>query len=214
MEIKNNFYDSPLRYEDWARYEEETSSRGTFLKCSERISRYFLWAYKQRLNIRAERRLVVLGWKALREAAAAYVNNNNNNTKQQHVADAGEARGRTKRIGGWVLEVTPEFRAACRHFPRITAARSATGPSASPATPGPEGPFGPRSWRRSCSSSRAAGGAAELSRDEGSFGKGPAGGGRGRGEGSGCRRGQRDRCPRPGVWSWGWVRSRYTWARV
>lgn len=50
---------------------------GTFLKSSESITRYFFCGHrKQRLNIRTEWELVVLGQKGLWEAAAAHVNNN------------------------------------------------------------------------------------------------------------------------------------------
>lgn len=117
---------------------------------------------------------------------------------------------------GWSLGsgVTPEFRAACRRFPRTTAARSATAPSASPATPARAAPFGPPSSRRSYSSSLAAGGAAELPQGEGNFVSQPAGGGHGKGEGSGCHWGQRDCCPHAGVWSAGWVRFHLPLARL
>lgn len=71
-------------------------------------------------------------------------------------------------------EITPEFQAVRRHCPRTAAARSATGPSASPATPGFAAPFGRPSSRPSCSAprsaSRAAEGVAELPRAEVNFG--------------------------------------------
>lgn len=75
MENKRFSYWSALRYEDLSHYEEDTGS-GDILKGSERILRYFLWAYKQLLNIRTKQQIVVLGCKSLHKAAAAHVNNN------------------------------------------------------------------------------------------------------------------------------------------
>lgn len=54
---------------------EETGS-GDILKGSERILRYFFWAYKQLLHIRTKQEIVVLGCKSLHKAAAEHVNNN------------------------------------------------------------------------------------------------------------------------------------------
>lgn len=67
-------YNSPLRYEDWARYEEENSA-GDVPKKFRKHFEVFLWTYKQCLNICTEWDVVVLGWKGVWKAAAAHVNN-------------------------------------------------------------------------------------------------------------------------------------------
>lgn len=88
-------------------------------------------------------------------------------------------------------EITPAFQAVRQHCPRTAAARSATGPSASPATLRYVAPFGRPSSRLSYSAprsaSRAAEGAAELSPAEVNFANQPVDGGRCKGGDSGRR---------------------------